>query len=370
MWPLGLMSATAASVVGAQTVPRLTVDTRVLASENPLLVSGEDRGAVLMEVTARPGVTVTTANGSTVDLAAVVTDRGYSRRYGNVVIGSATGNIAYRDSEYLSVLVSGAASRDLAVDLLTSSVDAAADPSSTRTAYTGQVSLVAHPDAHLWITPSIGIAKSDFSNASVLRSTRAIDAGLAVANQLSERLRLGARGGVVFNEVAGLASANTQFLYATADYRLGAAWRATGELGVERSDARSAALPARVLLSGRGTLCYTAPEPVLCINGSLNSEVSGVGGLQRRAVVGGSLHQRFGERTSLSVEGAYQRSVVQGDTLPPFDAIRTTAVLERRIGRRLTVAAELQYLRRRLVQGRRIGAGFAGIRLTYAVQRR
>jgi len=365
------MSATATSVVGAQTVPRLTVDARVLTSENPLLLSGDDdRGAVLMEVTARPGVSITTANGSTVDLGAVVTERGYSRRYGSVVIGSLTGRVEYRDSEYFSVLVTGAASRDLAVDLLTSSVDAPADPSGARNAYTGQLSLAVRPDEHLRITPSIGISKSDFTNASILRNTRAIDIGLAVANQFSERLRLGGRGAVVFNDVAGLTSANTQFLYATADYRLGAAWRATGELGVERSDARSATLLARVLLSGRGTLCYTAPEPTLCVNGSLNSEVSGVGGLQRRAVIGGSLHQRFGERTSLSVDAAYQRSFVQGDAFPPFDAIRTTALLERRIGRRVTVAAEVQYLRRRLVQGRRIGAGFAGVRLTYAVQRR
>lgn len=376
-WPVGFFLVAAAGLVEAQTVPRLTIESRVSGSQNPLLLPGDDRQALLLEVSARPGVNITTTDGSTFDLGAAIIDRGYSRRYGDYLVGNVAGRADYRDSEYLSIGVSASASRDVAVDLLTSSVEAAADPASVRDAYRGRLSLTAHADAHTWIRPEIGVEKSNFSDSNFLGDTRAIDASLAITKETSDRLRLGLRGGAIFSDTARLSSVSTQFVYATLDRQLSEGWRATGELGVERTGERTESLlgisarqPARFLLSGRGEFCRTAPDPVVCVRGSLNSEVSGLGGLQRRAVAGASFHRRLGESASLDLDAEYQRAVMQGDIFPPFDAIRATALLARKLTRALSLAGEVQYLRRRLIEGRRIGAAFLGLRLTYAVQRR
>ncbi len=111
--------------------------------------------------------------------------------------------------------------------------------------------------------------------------------------------------------------------------------------------------------------CREAPGPVICVAGSLNSEVGGLGGLQRRAVGSASYRTALGERTSIDLSGEYQRTVMQGSVFPAFDAIRATATVERSLRSDLTLGVTLQYLRRRLIEGTRVGAVFAGLQLTF-----
>ncbi|UVO51472.1 hypothetical protein M0208_13520 [Sphingomonas sp. SUN019] len=369
---LSVLGLVVSAPAPAQPVPRLEVDIRALASENPLLVTGSDRGAALVEVSARPGVTFTTPTGSTFDLGAEISNRRYSRRYGNFVTGSVDAAANYRDSEYLSIGASAGFARELAVDLLTSSVESATDPTSIRTSYVGRASVTWHPDQYTWVLPEISAEKFSFTRTGLLGDTRAVTASLAYRRRTSERTTLGVRAGSIFSNTERLSDTSTQFLYATIAQRLDAHWRASGELGVERNSARTEDLlgigidqPARTLLSGRAELCREAPGPVICVAGSLNSEVSGLGGLQRRAVGSASYRTALGERTSIDLAAEYQRTVMQGSVFPAFDAIRATATVERSLSSDLTVAATLQYLRRRLIEGTRVGALFAGLQLTF-----
>jgi hypothetical protein len=357
----------------AQTVPRLEVELSVLASENPLLLTGDDTGAVQTDLSARPGVRITTPTGSSFDLGAVITNRNYSRRFGNFVVGRVDAAADYRDSERLSIGAEASFSRDLAVDLLTGSVEAAVDPTSVRTGYGGRLSLAWRPDEYTSVLPAIGIDRFSFDRTNLLGDTRSIDASLAVRRRTGPRTTLGARAGAIFSDTARLSSTDTRFLYATIDRRLGASWRLTGELGLERAGARTETLlgatvaqPPRTRVSGRAELCRDRPDPVICLTAALNSEVSGLGGLQRRGVLTASFDQRLDERTTLGVDAEYQRTVMQADVFPDFDAVRAVATLERSVTREWRIGATLQYLRRRLVDGSRIGSGFAGLRLTYA----
>lgn len=356
----------------AQPVPRIEAELRTLASANPLLLPGSDRGAAFVEATARPGVTFTTPTGSKFDLAAEISNRQYSRRYGNFVTGSVDAIADYRDSEYFSIGASAGFARDLAADLLTSSVESAADPISIRTSYLGRASVTWHPDQYTWILPEISAEKYSFTRTTLLGDTRAVTASLGYRRRTSERTTVGIRAGSIFSNTARLSDTNTQLVYATISQRLNPHWRANGELGVERNSARIEDLlgirvdqPARALLSGRAELCREAPGPVICVAGSLNSEVSGLGGLQRRAAGTATYRTALSERTSIDLSAEYQRTVMQGSVFPAFDAIRAVATIERSVRRDLTLGATLQYLRRRLVDGSRIGAAFAGLQLTF-----
>lgn len=368
-----LVAAMTGASANAQMVPRIEVDVSTLVSNNPLLVAGGDRGGIQGEISIKPGLSLTTPTGSTFDLAAVITDRQYSQRYGNFVVGNVAATGSYRDSEYLSVGASLSAARDLAVDLLTTEVDAVADPSSIRTSYNSGLSLTWHPDQYTWVRPDVTVETANYSDTTLLRSTRAVTGSLAYIRRVSERTRVGARAGATFSRTAGLSDISTQSLLATVERRLSTGWRASGEIGGERSSARSedwfgllrVNQPARVLVSGRAELCRDAVGPTLCVSGSLNSEVSGLGGLQRRAVLSASASKALSERNTFAFVGEYRRATTQGGALPPLDAIRAVATLERRLNPTLTLAGTLQYLRRQQLTGARIGAGFAGLELRY-----
>ncbi|GGE90109.1 hypothetical protein [Sphingomonas prati] len=366
-----------ASPIAAQTVSRLETDMSVFASHNPFLLPGRKRGALGVEASVRPSIAVRTADGSRYDLDAVITDRAYSRRYGNFVTGRVNASGEVRRSEYLTITASAGVARDLAVDLLTSSVEAAADPGSIRMAYRGRLSAIISPDAYTIIRPEIGYERSGFTGTDLLDDTRALDAGLAYVRRIDPVTRVGVRGGATFSKTRRASDLSTQRLYGTIERQLGGGWTATAELGAERSSSRTEAVldapvdqRARTLLSGRADLCRALPGPVLCVRGSLNSEISGLGGLQRRAVAGASYRQRIGRRSVVDLSGEYQRAMIQGDIVPSFDAVRATARFERTIGSTLTASAQVQYLRRRLIGGERIGAAFGGLQLTYAMDRR
>lgn len=361
----------------AQPVPRIEVEVRTLASANPLLVTGENRGAALVEITARPGVRFADATGTSFDLGAVVTRRQYSRRYGGFLVGRVDAVAERRESEFLSYGVAATYSRDVAIDLLTSSVEGAADPTAIRTAFTARASLTWHPDEYTWILPELGFERYRYDRSALVGDTRAVSASLGLRRRMSPLTTIGVRAGTILSDTARLSATDTQFLYGTVDHRLNARWRVTGELGAERIGARierllgiTAAQPARVRLSGRGQLCREAPGPVICAAAALNSEVSGLGGLQRRAVLTASVDHRLGEHVTMALDAEYQRTVMQGGFFPEFDAIRTVATVERTLRRDLRLGGTVQYLRRRLVDGTRVGAVFAGFQLVFTPQLR
>ena len=356
----------------AQTVPRLSMEVAQLVSNNPLLIPGTDRAAAQIDMTVRPGVRLTTPTGSTYDLGAVVTSRVYTRRYGEIVIGRVDATTTQRDSEFLSYGGSASFARDSAIDLLTSSVEAAADPTGIRNTAAGRAYVEYRPDAYSVILPEVRFERSTFARSAVLGDTRAVTTALAYRRRLNERRMLGVRFDWIRSKAALQTAFDTFGLYGTFDQQLTAGWRIDGELGAVRNGARTDLLgttrlrqPARVLLSGRVNLCRALPEPAICASGSLSSEVSGLAGLQRRAVAGLTVNQRLTENTVLRTVAEYQRVQTQNRLIPSFDAVRAIGTVERTLGRRFVFGGTLQYLRRRLIDGDRVGAIYGGWRLSF-----
>lgn len=361
----------------AQPVPRIEVDVRALASENPLLLAGGDTDAGLVEVTARPGVELTMPEGTSFDLSAVVTGRRYTRRYGGYVIGRADAVAGHRASEFVTYRANAGYSRDLAVDLLTTSIDGGIDPLSVRSGLFGGAGVTWRPNEYTSIIPAFSFEQFRYDRSSLIGDTRSLNGSVSLGRRTGPLTTIGVRAGGSLNRIERAGDIDTAFLYATIDRRLGGSWRLSGEIGAERVGARVETLlgapiaqPARTRLSGRAELCRDTTGSVICASGALNTEVSGIGGLQRRAVFAATMDQRLGERTTASLNAEYQRTMMQGGILPDLDAIRAVGVVERRVRRDLTLGATLQYLRRRLIDGTRIGAAFAGVQITWAPQTR
>ncbi len=346
---------------------------RALASDNPFLVTGPDTAAGLVEVTARPGIRFTEQPGTTFDLASTITARQYTRRYGGYVTGRGDAVAEHRDSERLTYRAAAGFSRDLAVDVLTSAVESSVDPTRIRTTFLGAASVTYRPDERTWLIPEVNFERSRFSGDQLVANTRAVTGSMTYRRRTAPATTAGVRALVSFNKVGPLATMSTQSLYGTLDHRFSSAWPMTIELGLERVGARTedvlgetATYPARVRLSGRAQLCRQIPSSTVCLGGSVDTEVSGLGGLQRRTVAHASVSQHLGERTTFSIDAEYQRAALQGANLPVFETVRATATLERRIQSDLRLGATVQYLRRRLIDGSHIGAGFAGLHVTWS----
>src|SRR5690349_21167110 len=153
----------------SQTETYLTLDAQALASPNPFLIPGPDRGAVLTQISASPEIKLTSDTGSSLDLNGTVTQKWFSRHYGHFLVGKFDAAGKYRSNEYLTVEADGGFSRDLAVDVLTSSIDAVIDPQSIRTDYDGAFRLRWTPDAHTEIVPEVRYEASDYSDSTLLR---------------------------------------------------------------------------------------------------------------------------------------------------------------------------------------------------------
>ncbi len=346
---------------------------RALASDNPFLVTGPDTAAGVVEITARPGIRLTEAPGTSYDLGATVTARRYTRRYGGYVTGRVDAIAEHRDSERLTYRAAAGFSRDLAVDVLTSAVESGVDTTAIRSTLLGSASVTYRPDERTSLIPQVEFERSRFNRNQLFANTRAITGSLAYRRRTAPATTAGVRALVSVNKVGPLATMSTQSLYGTLDHRLSSAWPVTIELGLERVGARTedvlgetTSYPARVRLSGRAQLCREIPYSAVCIGGSVDTEVSGLGGLQRRTVAQASVRQRLGERTTLSIDADYQRATLQGANLPVFETIRAVATVQRRIQYDLRLGATLQYLRRRLIGGSHVGAGFAGLQVTWS----
>lgn len=361
----------------AQTAPWITIDVRTLASPNPFLLAGTDNAAVMAEASLRAEVTFTPTDNSTIDVDATIADRYHTRLYDNVVLGRVDAIGRYRDDERVSAEAGLTFARDLAIDLLTSSIEAAADPTSTRIYMAARGSVSWQPDEYSRIRPEFLFEKSSFDRTLLLGDTRSALAAISYRRRVSEDTALGARTGAIFGSTEQLGGTSAQLFYITIEHRLNARWRMTAELGAERNAARIETSPgvvvrgpARILPGGRAEICREAPGPVMCLAGSLNSEVSGLGGLQRRAIVSASVSHRLAERSTIDLSADYQRTATRQPIIPDFDAIRVTATVERQMSQHVMLGGTVRYLRRRLIDGSNIGAGFAGVQIRYATRPR
>jgi hypothetical protein len=369
-----------------RTEPRLDVDMSVLASPNPLLLQGERRGATSLEVAASPGITITSPGGSTLDAGGTIRYRNYTRRYGHYLLGDFRVEGRYRDSEYLTVGGWAGYSRALAIDLLASSDDAAGDPRGIRNSWYGGVDAAWRPNIYTLITPDIRFERAVYADSDLLRNANALTFSLAYARRVGPRTSIGLRIRDTMNSVTGMAGMNSVAVYATLNRQLGPRARLLAELGVEQAGRQIEWLedvkmrrPGRTLLAGRVDLCREAEEGdhalTGCLSATLNSEVSGFGGLRRDATVSISLSKALGEHFKLRGVSEYRHSSLIGGSLvtapaqgmrtSTTDAVRNIVMLDWKLRPNVTLTGSAQYLRRQLVTVKRIGSAFIGLQLRY-----
>ena len=386
-WAIGLAwPAVEAIPANGRVEPRLVVDMAALVSPNPLLLSGGDRGAVMIEVAASPGITITTPTGSTIGINGTIRDRIYSRRYGHYMLGDFRMEGRHRDSEYLTVGAAAGYGRSVAVDLLTSSADASGDPQGIRNNWFAGMDAAWRPDAYSLVTPEIRIERAVYSDSTLLRNTRSLTTSLAYSRRIDPLTSIGLGARNTLNKVSGMAGMNSAALYLTLNRQLGEGTRFLAELGAERTGRQKERpggdlieRPGRTLLAGRAELCREQKDRwqglTGCISAALNSEVSGFGGLRRDAALSVTASQPLGEKFILRGVGEYRHSsliggstgiMVPGDRRDSAtDAVRTMLMLDWKLRPDITLTGSLQYLRRQLITGRRIGSGFFGIQLRY-----
>jgi hypothetical protein len=357
----------------SQTETYLTLDAQALASSNPFLIPGPDRGAVLTQISASPEIKLTGDTGSSLDLNGTVTQKWFSQHYGQYLVGKFDAAGKYRRNEYLTVEADGGFSRDLAVDVLTSSIDAVVDPQSIRTDYDGALRLRWTPDAHTEIVPEVRYEASDYSDSTLLRNTRTFKADVSVSRRISPYTQIGVRAEALFNKAAGSVAQNSQALYATLKQDISEHWQLTAEIGAERTENRAGPLQDQTVdgsssptrLSGRAELCRKVPNGLACLAGLIDSEISGLGGLQRTMTGSATVTQKLSERSSVNGVVEYRHVEAQSGGFPGLDSLRATLKLDRRIGRAFTLSATAQYLRRQLVDGGWIGAAYGGLQLRF-----
>jgi|GEM_PF-2494620 len=364
-----------------QTQPRLAVDMSVLSSPDPFLLSGNNVGAVMGQISVSPGVKLTSPRGSTLDIGGTITDRRYSRLYGNYVLGEVRATGLYRDSEYLSIGAEAGYARTLAIDILSASSDVASDPRAIRNDWYARADAAWRPDPYSLITPEIRYERITYAGNSFLRNANVLAASIAYARRVDPLTSIGLRLRDTVNTQAGLGTINSAAIYATVKRQLGQQTSLSAELGAERTGAQSSS----TLLAGRVDLCRqdkdTSRRLTGCLTGTLNSQISGFGGLRRDATVILTLRQTMSEHFVLRASSEYRRSALIGPTqfgptLPPeasgpvaqngpTDAMRHTLMLDWAVDRHVTLTGTIQYLRRQLVSGQKIGAAFFGIQLRY-----
>ncbi|KMS56674.1 hypothetical protein V474_15780 [Novosphingobium barchaimii LL02] len=377
----------AASPAEARTEPKLEVDTAIFASSNPLLLSTGKAGAVMVEVAASPSVTITTQNGSTLLIAGTLRRRDYSRLYGHFLLGDARVEGRYRHNEYLNIGFAAGFERMLALDLLTSSPDGASDPGAIRNNWFSGVDAAWTPNAYELITPEVRVERTYYTGSNLLLDAKALSMGVGYSRRTGPRTSIGLRVHNSISSVAAMGNVNTAALYATFNRKLPDHVKVLVEFGASRtgeqkeiSSGFAATRPGRTLLAGRLELCREDGEwarrgPTGCFSTSLDTEVSGLGGLRRNAIVSLSVMQPVGAKFVLRGSGEFRHSTLVGGAPaigPPdtfgdgaTDALRAMGALDWKLHPQIMLTGNVQYARRQAVTGDRIGAAYFGIQLTF-----
>lgn len=367
---LALALAVPVSPAAAQAVAELTVRGDLSYSPNPLLLPGDDRGAIQSEVTVDTKLTVTGDDLSEIVLRGTLSNRQYSRLYGGILFGEARIDATYRDSEYLSFIGTGQFRRLPLIDRLTTSVDAGIDPRAVSNAVYARLAVRWNPNARTTITPEFEAERTSYARSSLLDTTRSLRGAVAIATRTGPSISIGARGGARFSK-AGAGSATTWFLDATLEKVL-RDWKMNAELGVERNSFQAGTAPgssrarsARLLIGGRASICRDLERREICLRGGLFSEVSGLGGLQRRTFVNVSMKQPIGARVGVRLLGEFQHAGLGSSGLPATDSYRAAAALEWTFLPNLTLGGTLEYIRRKFGFSDAIDTVFTGVSLRF-----
>lgn len=366
---LAVVLALAPVAAAGEVTPRIAVDVRLSAASNPFLLPGGD-SAILAEGSIEPSLTIARADGSELALAGVLTGRQYSRRYGNFILGSATATGVLRDSERLSLTGLASFERDIAADTITQDVGSAAGTRSIRNAIRGRVGATWRPNAFDTLTPQLDYERVSFEDGPGLQTTSAFTADLGYARRLSERTSLGARGVARLSRVEGQGDVTTLAAFFTGDRRLSAIWRLNFDIGAEHVRQSGALIPGvqrnRTNFSGLTRLCAEGERLSGCASFALASEVSPLGGVQRRYTVGTNARWRLAERYRLEADAEYSKAASSAQSAAPaLGGALARLRLAWDADRRLTVSGDIEYRRREFGFAPATDGVFAGIGLRW-----
>lgn len=352
----------------AQSIIRLDSDAKLILSDNPFLISGDRRAAAAVEVAAHPEILWSLAPATSLEASATIAHRQYLRRYGGFFNGRAQLRASHRDSEYLSFDTRVAYTRELPADGLTDNAGFTIDAVTRRESYSARASLNWNPDARTSVAASGGWERLGYPDSDLLATTRALSGEIRISRRMSEATSVGLQADATGTSSSAGPSLQAKAFRATLEQRLAAHLTANGHLGLEWSDTGTAGNSERARLVGNGSLCYRPALTEACLSASLQSEISGFGGLQRQLFFGASVRHQLSARSSLVALAGYRSADASLGT-GEITALRVSGSYERRLTPVLSIIGATGYLRRQSLSGERnealvvqVGVTFRGAR--------
>jgi hypothetical protein len=341
----------------------LEAEATLLASDNPFLLPGDDHGALGAELRLSPEITWTLPPATTLEFSGSAAYRRYSRRYGDFLIGQALANAEHRKNEYLSFGARASFSRDLPVDALTESVDFSADSRAMRERLLGRAEVRWTPDSRTSVTGSGAWEELRYPGSQILSSTTAYQADLGVSRRVSPTTSLGLAGRMTETRSPGGGSGSARGLFGTITHRLGPYVDVDGQIGVEWTEF-DLAESARARMSGGANLCYRPERSQLCVSASLQSEVSGLSGLQRELHVGVTARRQLGVHGELTGLAEYHRAEIETLGLQS-EAMRLNMTYTHRAAEHVSVFGGVDYLARKFLSTSHTDAVMVRIGVTF-----
>lgn len=373
-----VLACQGATTSRAQTT--VALDATVKAASNPLLqsVPNTNTSAVVFDLSVMPAFKHSDPRGDTIEVAALLTLRQYSRRYPRYLLGSFSATRGFRDSERLSGNVSLGLMRDLAVDTPTVGIDALVSPQSVRTTLSGAGKLEWRPGAQTTISPAISGQWSTYDHTTVLRESRSAQASLGYGDHVSATTTIGVKPLVAFSQTLGQPTLLRYAAYGTIEKRITTIFRLDFELGAEhlpRSNGIGPNTPLRpsaTLLAGVLRLCGKTLRFDACGSAELGSQVSALDGFQRSKLVHANLSYRLDERKTLIVQLDYQRlaAAVKLPAQGELQAKAASTELNWRLSSKITLSAMASYIRRQSDAENWPSSTSGGLRLRFEPSRR
>lgn len=303
-----------------------------------------------VEMAARPEIQWSLAPATSLEASAAIVHRQYLTRYGGFFNGRAQLRMRHRDSEYLSLDARLAYAREFPTDALTDSADFAIDSISLRETFSARASLDWSPDALTSVTTSVGWESLDYPDSKLLVPTRALNGDVDFSRRLSETTSLGLHADVTRTQATASGTVSARSMRATIEHELGPGVSVNGQVGAEWADALAGGEGPRI--AGSTSLCYRPPSTDACLSASIQSEISGFGGLQRQLYVGGTFRRQISERSSLGLVTDY-RTTSMSRGAGRATALRLSGTFERRLTGVLSLIGAVGYFCRRSLTGER-----------------
>lgn len=351
----------------AQTVTQLETEARLLVSDNPFLLEGEDNAAAAFEFAARPEIQVPLSSMTNLDLSGEAAYRRYSNGYGDFVTGWADAAVTHRPNDFISWDNSLSFARELPIDALADSSDYSADTRALRERFQGRSTINWTPNDYTVVTGSGAWESLRYPDSDLLSSTEAYQFEVGVSRRVNPYTSLGLLARTTRTDLTGTGNLSADGVFATVSHRFAPNLEAEGQLGIEWTDYD---LPqsGRARMSGGGNVCYRPELTSLCVSASLQSEVSGLGGLQREFYAGVTAERRISERENVSATAEYRRAEIGALDLET-STTRLNATYEHRLSPRLSAFTSADYLSRKYLNELRTEAIVVQIGLTFGLGR-